>query len=408
MDQKLPSRFCVLPWTQLCSSTDGTVLTCCRSRGTLDLGSLNKSSIHDIWHSEQYKKLRDDIKNNLEIYDCQDCFKLEEIGIKSVREMANEDYRHLISHALANKPEIKSLELRLSNICNYKCKTCGPRFSSSWIPHTETPEAHSITSTYGSRNGFLDEIKEILPSIESLYFAGGEPLLHADHYKILDMLIENKQFDCKISYNTNFSVTSLGKSNIYDYWKKFNNVKLNISLDGSHERGNYIRTGFNWEKFKENFFQLKNQLPNIQIEISYTLSILNIYHTPDFFLDLLNEKIIHSLSEVQVNYLEKPEFYHIGLLNAFERSELELIFSSKEKAFSKSFNKIESELFNKKLKSINDFLQNCSSEFERKKFSAAILKVDKSMHGNFLKIFPELNSLYLDGIYQISLGTSEF
>jgi organic radical activating enzyme len=41
--------------------------------------------------------------------------------------------------------------------------------------------------------------------VEQIYFAGGEPLLMEEHYRILDELVQRKRFDVRLIYNTNFT-----------------------------------------------------------------------------------------------------------------------------------------------------------------------------------------------------------
>ena len=41
-------------------------------------------------------------------------------------------------------------------------------------------------TVYRVNESFIDEIIEILPSVDHIYFAGGEPLIMDEHYRILE------------------------------------------------------------------------------------------------------------------------------------------------------------------------------------------------------------------------------
>ena len=90
----------------------------------------------------------------------------------------------------------------------------------------------------------MEKIDPILKSknLKFIYFAGGEPLITENHYKVLERLIELKKKP-SLWYNTNFSTLSYKKYNLIKMWKKllikppWTNISLSISLDGMEKRG---------------------------------------------------------------------------------------------------------------------------------------------------------------------------
>ena len=66
--------------------------------------------------------------------------------------------------------------------------------------------------------------------VESIYFAGGEPLIMNEHYVILDNLKKYNRTDVKISYNTNFMNLFFKKTPVWDFWNKFDNIQLQTSI----------------------------------------------------------------------------------------------------------------------------------------------------------------------------------
>jgi organic radical activating enzyme len=86
-------------------------------------------------------------------------------------------------------------------------------------------------------DGLFDQLDSLLPHIEEIYFAGGEPLLMDEHYRLLDRLAERGLFDTPLRYNTNFSETRYKGRDVFDIWAQFSNVKVSASVDATGGRG---------------------------------------------------------------------------------------------------------------------------------------------------------------------------
>jgi sulfatase maturation enzyme AslB (radical SAM superfamily) len=81
-----------------------------------------------------------------------------------------------------------------------------------------------------------EQMQEHIPYLEQIYFAGGEPLIMEEHYRILKELVKREMFNVKLIYNTNFSRLNLKDEDVLDYWKLFNNVSIGASLDAMGPR----------------------------------------------------------------------------------------------------------------------------------------------------------------------------
>jgi len=92
-------------------------------------------------------------------------------------------------------------------------------------------------------------------------FAGGEPLMDPQHYRILDMLVPYGN-NIEIKYATN--LTTLGKSNrtIWEYWPKFKSVAVNVSIDGIGDSYEYVRGNASWAELVNNIRQIQT-IPNV-------------------------------------------------------------------------------------------------------------------------------------------------
>jgi hypothetical protein len=154
---------------------------------------------------------------------------------------------------------------------------CSSYFSSA-IAQEDTvlygSKKHMFTSP--QRTMALKDIIDFLPYAENIYFAGGEPLLTAEHYEILEQLIKCGNTNLKLNYNTNFTKTTFRQQSVFDLWCKFENVNIGASLDAEGSVAEYVRHGTDWQKIEENFVELKNRCPHVKFTVTSTVGFLNV------------------------------------------------------------------------------------------------------------------------------------
>jgi len=118
-------------------------------------------------------------------------------------------------------------------------------------------------------------LEKLLPHFRRVEFAGGEPLMDPQHYRILDMLAPYGH-QIEIKYATNLSM--LGKSNrtVWEYWPKFKSVAVNVSIDGIGTSYEYIRGNASWAELINNIKQIQT-IPNIsRIVGAVTVQVSNV------------------------------------------------------------------------------------------------------------------------------------
>jgi radical SAM protein with 4Fe4S-binding SPASM domain len=134
--------FCIMPWVHFHVTQYGTVTPCCQAPWQEEqaFGNINKESINEIWQGEKIKQFRRTILAGKADKRCESCFKREKEGFTSLRKITNHKYKHKFDLALnTNKlGEIGStppvyFDIRFSNVCNLRCRICGPWSSSSWF-----------------------------------------------------------------------------------------------------------------------------------------------------------------------------------------------------------------------------------------------------------------------------------
>ncbi len=301
------------PFTGLATREDGAICACCRSH---PVGFIDKQPLEEIWNNATMRRIRRQVLNDERPPECEPCFSLEDQGVESLR------MRHISGkipeariNLYPNTPlqeimpfEIPTMELKLNNLCNLKCRMCHPMDSTSWNDWSEVKEfykkegniMYAIVEEHNLENKphldkFQDNpewwasLEKLLPYFRRVEFAGGEPLMDPQHYRILDMLSPYGD-QIEIKYATN--LTMLGKSNrtIWEYWPKFKSVAVNVSIDGIGSSYEYIRGNASWAELINNIKQIQT-IPNIsRIVGAVTVQVSNVLVLDkicEYFLDNL-------------------------------------------------------------------------------------------------------------------------
>jgi sulfatase maturation enzyme AslB (radical SAM superfamily) len=253
---------------------------------------------------------------------CGRCYEQEASGFFSGRKSANKHHGHHVRKLESNPFELTYWDIRFSNLCNLKCRSCGHIFSSQWYQDQARlagPEwkLNNTVLNYAGRDpeDMFTQLEPHLDYVEQVYFAGGEPLLMEEHYRILEELLRRGRTDVRLIYNTNFTHTDLKGRSVFEYWQQFDSVAVGASLDASGARGEYIRKGTVWSTVEENRRLMLATCPEVDFYISPTLSILNALHLPDFHREWVEAGLIRP-QDLNVNILQDPPFYRIDIAPA--------------------------------------------------------------------------------------------
>lgn len=240
------------------------------------------------------KQVRADMLAGLEPKACAGCYQEESHGISSFRTAKNQDIEHLnidVNKLLANTSNdgylqdfaMQYWDIRFSNICNLKCRMCGPDYSHAWgadsvVMHNRDPKTNYIIHAHNEqvdmlRYGDLSQLKEV-------YFAGGESLFQQEHWDLLDRLIELGLTDIRLTYTTNLTKLQFGHRKLEDYLKHFTNVLFIVSVDATGPLGEYIRSGLDWNSLVRNIEYVK-QFPGVKIKFNCVVNIYNVLYLED-------------------------------------------------------------------------------------------------------------------------------
>ncbi len=313
-----------MPWIHFYVGYKGNVNACCVS--SIKLGNINKNSIDEIWQSDSVNLIREQFLQGKYDKRCSVCINRELSGAKSLRQETFEKYPNIDISQF--KPPIY-FDIRFSNVCNFKCRTCWHGASSKWFDDAKqlntTASHQAIIKNINDFKTFINVNGYHLLNAKEIYFAGGEPLVTEEHYLLLDFLIKHQITNIKLRYNTNFSVLKFKTYDVIKYWQQFQQVEVLASLDEIGQKGEYIRKGLNWDLFLKNRKTI-NILPHIQFKIAPTVSVFNVKTLPQFYIKCLQLNLINP-TDFYINILDRPFHYNCKILSSKDKQSVNLIYN---------------------------------------------------------------------------------
>lgn len=400
--------FCMMPWVHFHVTQLGTVTPCCQAPWQQEqaFGNINLESIETIWNGEAMAGFRKNMLKGRADTRCESCYQKEKQGFTSLRQITNKNYQHkteIVSSTRADGkvPHAKPVyfDIRFSNVCNLRCRICGPWSSSSW--HNDAvalgmkdAKIPAITTAIQDEEAFFKQFGQVVHGLEELYFAGGEPLVMEQHYRILNLLIEQGKTDVKLVYNTNFSSFDFKQVNVLDLWKKFSRVSIAASLDASGSRGELLRKNLNWKQAEANRIRLMKELPQAEFMVSPTLNAYNLMHLPNFHRDWVERGLI-GVEDFIPTLLIKPKELAIGGLPIKYRKEaLEHYIRHIEWMNSQKIIKPEKfEHMHKQFQNVISVLKKSEKENRSPELLNSMEALDKLRNEKTMEVFPELGIL---------------
>jgi len=284
-----PATLCMAPWCHTYVSPQTERRMCCASREPaqnfqqyIDIsqgsGSYQPRTLEQHWNGEHMRSVRRRMMVGETLPECEVCDN----------KLLNTDvYRTYFWYLFGDKyyQEIwnstdssgyttmqpVSWDYRFSNLCNFKCRTCGDMLSSAW---ESEQRQHDMIDWGNPKNNWMrpDVRREISRfqdteierefaeaveqhRVEEIYWVGGEPLMYEQHWRYMARIIELGDGQRLYArYNTNLSrVRSNGLDLFDDILPRIRDWQICASIDGTGRTGEYIRTGLSWPVFLENF-----------------------------------------------------------------------------------------------------------------------------------------------------------
>lgn len=311
-----PETMCLAPWVHTYLSPQTERRMCCASREPAQnfqqyidtktgTGRYIPLTLEQHWNSEHMRSVRRRMMAGETLSECEVC------NDKLLNTSVYRDYfSHLFGHKL---PQIYastdaetgytsmdpvSWDYRFSNLCNFKCRTCGDMLSSSWETEEKT---HNMVNWADPKNNWMrpdirSQIQQFSEhdveaefaaaverhDVEEIYWVGGEPLMYEQHWRYMQRIVELGDGPRLYArYNTNLSrITYRGVDLYRDILAHIRDWQICASLDGTNQIGEYIRTGLDYEQFCSNFESGLNYVTHPrQMRLDFTLTLPGMFET---------------------------------------------------------------------------------------------------------------------------------
>jgi molybdenum cofactor biosynthesis enzyme MoaA len=402
-------EFCMMPWIHMHTTPSGASAPCCIGRSiasTDGMGNAANHSLLELVNSEKMNQLRLDMLSGVRNNECNSCHVQEEHGQKSHRIHMNQQRDHFFDEAVLNTNvdgsltnfKMREFDMRFSNLCNFKCRTCTQEYSSAWEQENKIHDKlHYRRITRNNNKQLLQEVIDHIPHMEHAYFAGGEPLIMEEHYILLEEMIRQQRTDIQLRYSTNFSNLKFKNKDLLGLWKQFDkHILVFASIDHVGERAEYIRAGTDWGKVEENYIHA-SAIPNITMSINAVLSVFNYLTFDKFYQHLIDKKMYLPTGFINtVYFMQDPSYLTCHLLptddlrNKGKESMRFTVDLMKSNGFDNRHTD-PLELSHAWLDSSNTWNNRYDHEITiGEKFKQEILRLDKIRGQDFTKVFPEL------------------
>ena len=297
------------PWVHTYLSPQTERRMCCASREPAQnfeqyidtaagTGKYIPITLEQHWNSEHMRSVRRRMLAGETLSECEVCNN-QLLNTDVYRSYFNRLFGHKYSEVVATTDatgyttmQPVSWDYRFSNLCNFKCRTCGDMLSSAW--ETEQRQ-HDMVDWNNSKNNWMrPEVKREITRfqdteieqefaqaveqhrVEEIYWVGGEPLMYEQHWRYMKRIIElGDGHRVYARYNTNLSRIRYADTDLFsDILDHIKDWQICASIDGTGAIGEYIRTGLHYTSWLHNFRQgLAHARHPRQMRLDFTLTL---------------------------------------------------------------------------------------------------------------------------------------
>lgn len=304
---------CPLPFTSADINQEGMVKPCGKFTRCSST-SIHHTPLKEIFDSEYYEKIRQQLSSGQQIPECQSCWDVEKSNLTSLRQHALNRIGNRFDQQWYDQPTLIDIAVSPSNLCNFACRLCSYNASSKIAAeeyvHSVNDEQKKFFKYYAkSQTNSIDQltVNSVIGAIsntEFLHVMGGEPFLWPMLPEFLDAIINQGHAEnIKLEFNTNASIFP---SNLLQHFQKFKSVEILLSIDDIGQRFE-IQRGGNWNQIVDNL-KLFDSIQNstITVKVAPTINIQNVLYLDQLmcFLEQFNFDMIWW-------YLDNPDYLSI-------------------------------------------------------------------------------------------------
>jgi MoaA/NifB/PqqE/SkfB family radical SAM enzyme len=279
--------FCYSPWTNIDINTEGSISPCCKFKQTESDNRIKISeySIAEYKSSELLTNVKQQFLNGQWPSECERCRVEEENGIESKRQMDSARWQQQYQDYDLDRDTFITASVSFGNTCNLTCITCNPYSSSRWQKEHTVIYGANIVPYHFYKKDFVEEFVQHAENITHIDISGGEPFLSGvnEQKELLKFYVSTDRAKrMSLHYTTNATV--FPDNEFWDLWSHFQEVDLQLSIDGTGNKFEYIRYPAEWPQVLSNIQKYQAvSLPNVRLSVSHTVSAYNIYYLDEFY-----------------------------------------------------------------------------------------------------------------------------
>lgn len=247
---------------------------------------------------------------------CEYCWKIEDIGRDNISDRVyktviytDEELENAYVEPASNDVDLRTLEIAFDRTCNFGCSYCNPAFSSTWVRDIDTngpftglasdgrnhfTHSHGSSQLYkfGESNPYVEAFFKwweagLAKSLQELRLTGGEPLMSADTWKLIEWFKTNDT-DMKFAMNSNLGAKDDLIDRLVDATHSMKHFHLYTSNEAVGLQSEYIRDGLVWDTWTNN---VEKVLTHGQLEGFHMMCTVNALCLDS--LDQLLDKCMH-------------------------------------------------------------------------------------------------------------------
>ncbi len=303
--------WCPLPWTHIFSSLSGRYAPCYDALAPTG-HNMEDTTIREWYTSDYQNRLREEMLK--EDYDgkffdkhCTGCRKHELLygrsdRMKYVEQVLAGTFDSKVPELLRAVQKFQEdgkidlderiLDIKMKmfgNACNLDCYMCTPRSANTrtlslkkigkvFDPDLDPKDGERMNTMKHDGEKYLDDVASVAKYTRSIKLIGGEPLVMKNHYKLLDKLVQSghsKGID--LIYKTNLSVFKMDNYDFRNYFGKFKEFIMKISIDSYGKYNDYIRKKSDWPQLIDNMMVMKNRKDS-RVNVHSVVSFLSVMH----------------------------------------------------------------------------------------------------------------------------------
>jgi organic radical activating enzyme len=293
---------------------------------------MDPSQLHNTGQKKAARKM---MLNGERPKECDYCWKMEDMGRDAVSDRVfktviypDSDIERISKLPHTANVALRTLEISFDRVCNFACSYCNSGFSTTWEKdikrngpyklHSQGTETFKVDGSYGEidpdNNPYIEAFwkwwPELSQSLHELRISGGEPLMSADVWRILDSFKADKLDHIRLAINSNLGARDELIDRLVKASRGVHDLDIYTSNESFGPHAEYIRDGLKYERWKSNMLKLKRE-GNFQVtHIMMTVNALSLFSMTDLFDDVLRwrEELGPSIGRWSLNLLRFPSF----------------------------------------------------------------------------------------------------